>query len=201
MARPSASATTARCPSPCAVCSDPTCSRLAQPRWWTRRLALADVVIPGVLLGRLPAAADLQRLPIAAIVDVCAELPCPTPAWRYAACRCSICWPDDRQIERALAALQQALAAGPVLVCCALGLARSALVVAAWLLRSGRTTTPVKPWRWCEARPASGRSARGRSPPLPTGSAGSRQYPVATIDGAAARHGLARHRPAAATAR
>jgi protein-tyrosine phosphatase/membrane-associated phospholipid phosphatase len=146
--------------------------------WWTRRLAPADVVIPGVLLGRLPAAADLQRLPIAAIVDVCAELPCPTPGVAHSSVpMLDLLWPDDRQIERALAALQQALATGPVLVCCALGLARSALVVAAWLLRSGRTTTAGEAVALVRsARPAVALGAREvaaladwqrRQPPVP----------------------------------
>ena len=114
-------------------------------RWWTRRLASADVVVPGVLLGRLPTAADRQRLPLAAVVDVCAELPCPTPGLAHASIpMLDLVPPDDGQIDRALAALQKALATGPVLVCCALGLARSALVVAAWLLRSGQATTAAE---------------------------------------------------------
>jgi protein-tyrosine phosphatase/membrane-associated phospholipid phosphatase len=111
-------------------------------RWWTRRLPSADVVVPTLLLGRLPSAADLQRLPVAAVVDVCAELPCPTPGLAHASVpMLDLLPPDAEQIERALAALQQALATPPVLVCCALGLARSALVVAAWLLRSGQAAT------------------------------------------------------------
>ncbi|HRD89444.1 MAG TPA: serine/threonine protein phosphatase, partial [Accumulibacter sp.] len=75
---------------------------------------------------------------VAAVVDVCAELPCPTPGLAHASVpMLDLLPPDAEQIERALGALQQALATPPVLVCCALGLARSALVVAAWLLRSG----------------------------------------------------------------
>ncbi len=110
--------------------------------WWTRRLAVADVVVPGILLGRLPSAADLRVLPVATVVDVCAELPCRTPGFAHASVpMLDLVTPDGDQIDAALARLQRALAAGPVLVCCALGLARSALVVAAWLLRSGQAAT------------------------------------------------------------
>ena len=112
-------------------------------RWWTRQLALADPVTAGVLLGRLPTAAEGQRLGIAAIIDVCAELPGPTPALRHVVIpMLDLLPPSLEQVERASAAIAEELAAGPVLVCCALGLARSALVTAAWLLRAGIHATP-----------------------------------------------------------
>ncbi|OYY93665.1 MAG: serine/threonine protein phosphatase [Hydrogenophilales bacterium 28-61-23] len=116
-------------------------------RAWTRTLAPADPVVPGVLLGRLPNCADLDRLGVAAIVDVSAELPCPTAGRPY------VCVPlldlvpaDADRIEQAVHAIQAAYAShsdkGPVLINCALGFSRSALVVAAWLLRSGRAESP-----------------------------------------------------------
>lgn len=112
-------------------------------RWWTRRLAAADQVAPGVLLGRLPTAAEAQRLGVAAIVDVCAELPCPGPGLRHSVVpMLDLLPPSVGQIELASAAIGEASVAGPVLVCCALGVARSALVAAAWVLRSGLATSP-----------------------------------------------------------
>ena len=112
-------------------------------RGWTRQLAMADPVTAGVLLGRLPTAAEGQRLGITVIVDVCAELPCPTPALRHTVIpMLDLVPPSLEQIEHASAAIAEARAAGPVLVCCALGFARSALVAAAWLLRAGIAATP-----------------------------------------------------------
>ncbi len=112
-------------------------------RWWTRRLSPADPVAPGILLGRLPGQAELERLRVAAVVDLCAELPCPTPGLHHTLVPVlDLVNPSPEQLERASAAIEEAGQAGPVLVCCALGFARSALAVAAWLLRSGAAATP-----------------------------------------------------------
>ena len=112
-------------------------------RGWTRRLQIADRVAPGVLLGRLPTAAESRRLGVVAIVDVCAELPFRTRGIQYRFVpMLDLVLPDAEQIERAVVALEEALAAGPVLVCCALGFARSALVVAAWMLRARLADSP-----------------------------------------------------------
>ncbi len=114
-------------------------------RWWTRRLAAATPVAAGVLLGRLPTRSQLQRLQVAAIVDVCAELPCPTTGVQHAVVpMLDLVPPDPEQIERASLAIVEGRSAGPVLVCCALGFARSALVVAAWLLRAGIAASPAE---------------------------------------------------------
>jgi protein-tyrosine phosphatase len=107
-------------------------------RWWTRRLAAADPVLPGILLGRLPTPTELQRQRVLAVVDLCAELPCSTPGTRHTLVpMLDLVEPRLAQVEMAVAAIEEARPAGLVLVCCALGFARSALVVAAWLLRTG----------------------------------------------------------------
>jgi protein-tyrosine phosphatase len=114
-------------------------------RAWTRNQAAADAVAPGLLLGRLPGAADLDHLGIAAIVDVSAELPCPTGGRPYFSIpMLDLIPPQPEQLEQAAQAIRAALATanGPVLVCCALGYSRSALAVAAWLLASGKVDTP-----------------------------------------------------------
>jgi protein-tyrosine phosphatase len=50
--------------------------------------------------------------------------------------------PAPEQLARAAAEIEQARsAAGRLLVCCALGYSRSAAVVAAWLLSSGRAAS------------------------------------------------------------
>lgn len=108
--------------------------------WWARRLPPADPVAAGVWLGRLPSAGDATA---ATVVDVCAELPCrPGGAGYVHVPMLDLVVPSPEQIERASAAVEAAGGSGEVRVCCALGLSRSALVAAAWLLRSGRAVSP-----------------------------------------------------------
>jgi len=111
-------------------------------RWWTRRLAAAAEIAPGVWLGRLPTAAERRRWH-GTVVDLCAELPCPAPGLEHVAIpMLDLVPPTPAQLDQATGAIDDALHSGrPVLVCCALGLARGALTAAAWLLRSGAATT------------------------------------------------------------
>lgn len=116
-------------------------------RAWTRKLPAAAAVAPGLLLGRLPGRADPERLGLAAIVDLTAELPCPAGGRAYVNVpMLDLIPPDTDQLERAAEAIRTAHArhaeSGPVLVCCALGFSRSALAVAAWLLATDRAATP-----------------------------------------------------------
>ena len=109
-------------------------------RWWTRRTTGADVVVPGVFLGRLP---WRSRDPsYKAIVDLTAELPCVARFERYSHVpQLDLTVAGVSQIRRGVAAIDDAVAHGPVLVCCALGFSRSAVIVAAWLIRSGHAST------------------------------------------------------------
>ena len=114
-------------------------------RVWTRKLPPATEVAPGLLLGRLPAAADLDRLGVAAIVDLSAELPCPSGGRPYFSVpMLDLVPPAPELLDQAVKAIRTALAvaSGPVLVCCALGFSRSALATAAWLLAGGQAATP-----------------------------------------------------------
>jgi protein-tyrosine phosphatase len=112
-------------------------------RAWTRGLAAADAVAPGLLLGRIPTKADLKRLNVAAVVDVSAELPCPTSAVRYATVpMLDLVPPTVDRLAQAAEAVVLARQSGPVLVCCALGFSRSALTVAAALLQAGEAASP-----------------------------------------------------------
>ena len=111
-------------------------------RWWTRNSALIDRVAPGIYIGRSPSAAERARCGIAAVVDVCAELPCRARALAYASIpMLDLVRPTSEQIERACREIEKTRAAGPLLVCCALGFSRSAVVVAAWLVRSRAAAT------------------------------------------------------------
>jgi len=113
-------------------------------RWWTRRDKPADEVAPGIFLGRLPGRGDLRQIGARALVDLCAELPCTTPGVTHIVVPLlDLVTPDCDELEQGVRAVEQArVAGGPVLVCCALGLARSAVVLAAWLLRQRLADTP-----------------------------------------------------------
>ena len=108
-------------------------------RWWTRGAPFADVVVPGLLLGRLPRRSECEVLGVAATVDLTAELPCFSRGRHYAnLAQLDLTAPTPEQLARTVQAIDQALARGPALVCCALGFSRSAAAAAAWLLASGR---------------------------------------------------------------
>nr|MCU0936985.1 serine/threonine protein phosphatase [Gammaproteobacteria bacterium] len=109
-------------------------------RLWARRLPAADAVAPGVTVGRLPSPGDP---PPDVLVDVCAELPCrPHGARHVHVPMLDLVAPSVEQIERASAAVEAGRASGEVRVCCALGLSRSALAAAAWLVGAGRVASP-----------------------------------------------------------
>ena len=108
-------------------------------RWWTRAASNADTIVPSVLLGRLPTAGERGALGVRSIVDVSAELPCDSRGIGYRVIpMLDLITPPARRLAEAAEAIEASLPRGPVLVCCALGFSRSALVIAAWLLRSGR---------------------------------------------------------------
>lgn len=106
-------------------------------RWWTRAQPRPREVINGVWLGRIPAAGE--RGQVSGVLDICAELPrrCSHPADRTRP-MLDLVAPPPGQLAAAAADIEALRGNGPVLVCCALGYSRSAAVVAAWLLRSGR---------------------------------------------------------------
>lgn len=105
---------------------------------WTRKSPQPAEIAAGVWLGRLPHRGD--RVAAASLVDVCAELPAPErPAVRVIAVpMLDLVAPTPAQLRSAVAAIEDARTAGPVLVCCALGYSRSALAIAAWLIETGR---------------------------------------------------------------
>jgi len=103
-------------------------------RWWTRNTAAADAVAPDVFLGRLPSGVEIERAGVASVVDLSAELPCAAGTASYVNVPIlDLTAPSVEQIERAVFSIEAMRARGPVLVCCALGYARSAAAVAAWL--------------------------------------------------------------------
>ena len=114
-------------------------------RWLTRHAAPAAEVAPGLWLGRAPDRADHRRFP-AAILDLTAEFSRPAGAGHRSyrsVPLLDLVVPTPAELARAVAALNELFPAGPVLVHCALGYSRAAVVVAAWLLHQGRAATPA----------------------------------------------------------
>jgi membrane-associated phospholipid phosphatase len=116
-------------------------------RWFTRHGVPSAEVAPGIWLGRVPGRADWQHLPAGAVLDLTAEF----SLSRAARARphrsvplLDLVVPTAAQLAQAVAALDELTAHPPVLVHCALGYSRSALVVAAWLLHRGQAATPTE---------------------------------------------------------
>ncbi|QCO66891.2 phosphatase PAP2/dual specificity phosphatase family protein [Luteimonas yindakuii] len=110
-------------------------------RLWTLRHPGPVEVAGGVWIGRIPSQSSRQDF---IVVDVCAELPLPggaRPGDRIVP-MLDLVMPSSAQLLAAADAIRTARQHGPVLVCCALGYSRSAVSVAAWLLRDGSATDP-----------------------------------------------------------
>lgn len=109
-------------------------------RSWTRRDPKPVAVGDGVWLGRIPMAHEPEEF--STVVDLCAELPGAPSAGRWICVpMLDLVPPSEVQLRSAAAGIELGRAAGPVLVCCALGYSRSAATVATWLLTSNTVTT------------------------------------------------------------
>ena len=114
-------------------------------RWFTRRGAPSVEVAPGIWLGRAPGAADHQHLQPRAILDLTAEFSLNAAARNVpyrSVPMLDLIAPAAAELSAAVAALEELSPYAPVLVHCALGYSRAAVVVAAWLLRTGAAATP-----------------------------------------------------------
>jgi hypothetical protein len=114
-------------------------------RWFTRAGDWSTEVVPGVWIGRAPGAADWKILDAPAVLDLTAEFDAGSgaAARRYRSVpMLDLVAPTPAQLQRAVAALDALHPYAPVLVHCALGYSRSALVIAAWLLKRGVASTP-----------------------------------------------------------
>ena len=108
---------------------------------WTRKLASQVTIADGVSFGRFPTAGEANSF--GTLIDLAAEFEKP----RGVTCRwvslpvIDLLPPPQNTRTRAVEALEEARKKGTVLVCCALGFQRSAVVAAEWLVSTGRTTT------------------------------------------------------------
>jgi protein-tyrosine phosphatase len=108
---------------------------------WTRARSPFDHVADDVWLGRMPTRAELDRGGFAAIVDMTCELSLDPCGRAYVNLPVLDLTLPDRDTLRAAAEAIERLRAegrGRVLVCCALGVTRSATAVAGWLVATGR---------------------------------------------------------------
>lgn len=116
---------------------------LASAYLWGRRLPPVSPVVQGLTISGWPRWALAET----AVLDLCAEL----PRSHYTFSKEYICVPLLDLVTPDIQALQQAVDAleklmqrhSAVRVHCALGLSRSALVSAAWLLKQGEALTPA----------------------------------------------------------
>jgi protein-tyrosine phosphatase/membrane-associated phospholipid phosphatase len=109
-------------------------------RIWTHKHSAPSHVADGVWIGRIPSSSELRQSSFAAVVDLAAELPCGAHDGLFYRSEpvLDLTAPNEEKLRRASAAIEEARARGPVLVCCALGYSRSAAAVIAWLLLTGR---------------------------------------------------------------
>lgn len=110
-------------------------------RCFTRGRRASDEVVEGLYLGRLPRRGEIDRLKNFAVIDLTAE---------FSLCRGShsitylnipmldLAVPEAAALRAAAQFIDEQIILRPVYVHCALGLSRSASVVAAWLVRVQR---------------------------------------------------------------
>ncbi len=112
-------------------------------RLWTWRAPKPVHIMDNVWLSRIPTKRSLNHININALIDLCAELPvrpqkkpyCHFPVLDLTAPCAQTCYAAAQTIE------QMRQQHGSVLVYCALGYSRSATVIVAWLLETGRSAT------------------------------------------------------------
>jgi protein-tyrosine phosphatase/membrane-associated phospholipid phosphatase len=111
-------------------------------RWWTRGHAAVDHVADGVWIGRLPGEAEMRQANADALLDLTAEFPRRVESDAYCCVPVlDLTVPSQAQLQRAVRQIEAWHREGrTVLVTCALGYSRSALVVACWLAVHRRCT-------------------------------------------------------------
>lgn len=114
-------------------------------RFFTRFAIPSVEIADGVWIGRAPSRRDWAYLDAAGVLDLNAEFVA-TARSKRGQYRCvpmlDLVTPSLTQLQQAIAALDELHAHPPVLVHCALGYSRSALVMAAWLLHKRLAQDP-----------------------------------------------------------
>jgi protein-tyrosine phosphatase len=106
---------------------------------WTRGQSPFDHIADDVWLGRMPTCGEVDRGMFTAIVDMTCELPLDSCGRAYVNLPVlDLTLPDRATLRAAADAVERLRSTGRVLVCCALGVTRSATAVAGWLVATGR---------------------------------------------------------------
>jgi len=107
-------------------------------RLWSANAAKPSPIMDDVYLGRIPT----RRADFAAIIDLCAEIPCRgRPKFYRSFPVLDHIVASEETFNAAVLAIEEGRTHGRVLVCCALGFSRSASTVVAWMMKTGRATS------------------------------------------------------------
>jgi len=120
--------------------------RLMARAWQHRYGARASRVATNVSFGSFPSSELLRELGVQHIIDLTAEYPAVKMAEAVEYVNIpmlDLVCPSLEQLRDAVVSIEAMSARGSVYIHCALGLSRSALVTAAWLLSSGRASDPL----------------------------------------------------------
>ena len=114
-------------------------------RLWTRHNNKVDLIVDNLYLGRIPDKKTLEQYAFKTIIDCCTELPIPSHNGNYHLIPIlDMTVPSLVNIDQGVKAIEQYRLQGDLLVCCALGYSRSAMMIVAWLVWSGRAETIMK---------------------------------------------------------
>jgi len=112
---------------------------------WTRNIDSAHLITNDVWLGRFPGKKELTVNQYSVVIDLTAECNVPnikTGQLDWYAFPClDLALPPVENLLQAANKIEQSYQKGRVLVCCALGFSRSALVVISWLVITNRAST------------------------------------------------------------
>jgi protein-tyrosine phosphatase/membrane-associated phospholipid phosphatase len=111
-------------------------------RCWTYKHPEPNEIIPGLWLSRLPSRTVIKLFQPITLINCSAELPIfrsDQPV--YGVPMLDLLVPEEAQIEQGVAVIKAARSTGKVLVFCALGYSRSAILVIASLLEQKQATT------------------------------------------------------------
>lgn len=112
--------------------------------YWRTRVALMANVRPGLWIGARPRGRDWQKLAdagVRSVIDLAPELAATTPEGldHHNAPLLDITIPSPAELDAVARKIEEQRHKGGVYVHCALGMSRSVLAVAAWMIRQGKT--------------------------------------------------------------
>jgi protein-tyrosine phosphatase len=111
---------------------------------WTRRLPPSAHVLGNVHIGRVPSESEMKGF--GAVIDMTGEMLVPKRNEVHVAAfpMLDLTAPPNQTLTLAANAIQKKQDTGKVLVCCALGMQRSAAAVAVWLVMEGHARNGVE---------------------------------------------------------